>query len=181
MRMISVACAAALALAAQQVPRKATELGVETTDGKSVALSQYRGKPLVLAFILTGCPHCQHTVGLLGQLAPRYQLRGLEMLAVALDRDAEAAIPGFLQTFHPPFSVGFLRDNRLAADFCQIPPMHVPHMPIVLFIDREGTIRQQHEGTEPFFEDGQQEEHLTAAIEKLLQPAAKRASGAAPR
>jgi peroxiredoxin len=167
--MMAVACAAVFALAAQQVPRKAAELGVDTVDGKSLALSHYRGKPLVLAFILTGCPHCQHAVGVLSQLEPRYHARGLEMLAVALDRDAAAAIPGFLETFHPPFSVGFLRDNRVAADFCQIPPMHVPHMPIVLFIDREGTIRQQHEGTEPFFEDGRQEQHLAAAIEDLLK------------
>ena len=39
----------------------------------------------------------------------------------------------------------------------------------------------QHEGTEPFFEDGHQDQHLTAAIEDLLKPAAKKVSGAAQR
>ena len=179
--MVSAACLAALTLTAQQLPRTAPDLSVNTIDGKRVAISHYRGKPLVLAFILTGCPHCQHTVGLLSRLETRYQTRGVEMLAVALDKEASAAIPGFMQTFHPPFPVGFLRDNGLAADFCQLSPAHIPSMPIVLFIDREGTIRQQHEGTEPFFEDGHQDQHLTAAIEDLLKPAAKKVSGAAQR
>jgi thiol-disulfide isomerase/thioredoxin len=177
--MMSAVCAAALTLAAQQVPRKAGEFSVNTIDGKSVAISHYRGKPLVLAFILTGCPHCQHTVGLLGQLEPRYQPRGLEMLAVAVDKDASAAIPGFLQTFHPPFPVGFLHGNGgLAGDFLELSPTQIPHMPILLFIDREGTIRQQHEGSEPFFEDGHQEQHLTAAIDDLLKLMPKKASAA---
>ncbi len=179
--MIFAACAATLTLAAQQVPRKAPELIVSTIDGKSAAVSHYRGKPLVLAFILTGCPHCQHTVGLLSQLEARYRSRGVEMLAVAVDREASAAIPGFMQSFHPPFPVGFLRDNGLAGDFLQISPTQIPHMPIVLFIDRDGTIRQQHEGSEPFFEDGHQEQHLSAAIEDLLKPTAKKVTAAAQR
>jgi peroxiredoxin len=179
--MILAGCAAALTLAAQQVPRKAPELNVNTIDGKSVAISHYRGKPLVLAFILTGCPHCQHTVGLLSQLEPRYQPRGVEMLAVAVDKEASAAIPGFMQTFHPPFPVGFLRDNGLAASFCQLSVAHIPSMPILLFIDREGTIRRQHEGSEPFFEEGHQDRNLIAAIEDLLKPAGKEVPGGAQR
>jgi peroxiredoxin len=174
-RIVFATCAAVLTLAAQQVPRKALNLNVYTVDGKSLALSHYHGKPLVLAFILTTCPHCQHTVGLLSQLEGRYQPRGIEMLAVAVDREASSAIPGFVQTFHPAFPVGYLRDNGLAADFCQLGPTQIPHMPILLFIDREGTIRQQHDGSEPFFEDGHQDQHLGAAIEDLLKPAAKRA------
>ena len=98
------------------------------------------------------------------------------MLAVAVDKEATAAIPGFLQTFHPPFPVGFLRDNGMAVDFCQLAPSKIPHMPILLFIDRDGTIRQQHEGSEPFFEDGNQEQHLAAAIEELLKPVGTKAA-----
>ncbi|MGA2145440.1 MAG: TlpA disulfide reductase family protein [Bryobacteraceae bacterium] len=175
-RMIIAGLAAALTLAAQQVPRKALELSVSFVDGKSVAVSQYRGKPLVVAFILTGCPHCQHTVGLLSQLEPRYRPRGVEMLAVAVNRDASASIPDFVQTYHPAFPVGFLRDNGQAADFCQLAPTKIPHMPILVFIDRDGTIRQQHEGSEPFFEDGNQEQHLAAAIEELLKPTGTKAA-----
>ena len=156
-------------LAAQQAPRKAPELIVNLVDGRSVAVSHYRGKALLVAFILTGCPHCQHTVGLLSQLEPRYRPRGVEMLAVAVNRDASTAIAGFVEAYRPAFPVGFLRDNGLAADFCQLRPAQIPHMPILVFVDREGTIRQQHEGSEPFFEDGHQEQHLAAAIEDLLQ------------
>jgi cytochrome oxidase Cu insertion factor (SCO1/SenC/PrrC family) len=35
-------------------------------------LSQYKGHPVVLAFILTYCTHCQMTVGVLSKLQNEY-------------------------------------------------------------------------------------------------------------
>ena len=177
--MIFAGWLAALALGAQEVPRTALDLRVNTLDGKGIAIAQYRGKALVVAFILTTCPHCQHTVGVLSRLQPRYEAKGLEMLAVAVNREAPGAIPAFIETVHPAFPVAYLTDANAVTGFCEIPPRHIPQMPIVLFIDREGTIRQQHEGSEPFFEDGRQEQHLSAAIEELLTPRAKTSAPAA--
>jgi len=50
-----ILCAAALlgAAFAADVPRKATEFGVQLPDGKQALVSSYRGKVLCLAFILT--------------------------------------------------------------------------------------------------------------------------------
>ena len=51
-RIISLALLAALGFAAD-LPRKAPDLGIQLPDGRKVLVSDYRGKVLCLAFILT--------------------------------------------------------------------------------------------------------------------------------
>lgn len=167
---------------AQTLPRKAPEFAISTADGKSIPLSQYKGKPLVLAFILTTCSHCQHTVELLSKLQPAYAARGVQMVASAIDQGAEAAVPLFVKNFHPPFPVGYNLDGGAVLDFCGYSRDHLPHMPILLFIDRQGTIRAQHEGSEEkdFFND-RQEDNLRTAIEALAGSGAGKKSAPAKK
>jgi peroxiredoxin len=69
-------------LAAATIPRNTPEFAINTTDGKQILLTQYRGKSVVLAFILTTCPHCQKTIGMLGKLQPEYAARRIQALAI---------------------------------------------------------------------------------------------------
>lgn len=160
---------AAAAAWAQTLPRKAPEFAIRTVDGKSISLSQYKGKPVVLAFILTTCSHCQHTVELLSKLDPAFAPR-VQMVASAVDQGAQTAVPGFIRQFHPPFPVGYTLDGMAFLKFCEFGPDHLPHMPVLLFIDRQGMIRAQHEGSEEqnFFND-RQEDNLRAAIQALAK------------
>jgi peroxiredoxin len=160
----------------QQVPRRA-DFTISGVDGKPIPLAHYRGKAVVLAFILTTCPHCQQTIQLLSKQQQAYGARGLQVLASAIDQGAQAAVPLFIRNFHPPFPVGFNTNGDAVLNFCGYTPERLPHMPILLFIDRQGTIRAQHEGAEEkeFFND-RQEDNLRAAIEGLLGGAAGRKS-----
>src|SRR5690348_1532525 len=90
---------AAGSLVAQQLPRPAGEWPISMPDGKTIQLSSYRGKVVVLAFILTTCPHCQKTVGILSKLQPEYTPRGVQFLASAAEGGAKTAVPGFVQNF----------------------------------------------------------------------------------
>ena len=63
----------------------------------------------------------------------------------------------------------------------QHPPMLIPHMPLLAFIDRQGTIRAQHEGDDEKFFGDQQEQNLRAQIEALLNEAPAAKKGAAPK
>lgn len=164
---------AAFSLAAQQLPRKAGDWTIQTTDGKQIQLSAYRGKVVVLAFILTTCPHCQKTVGILSGLEPKYAPLGVQILASAVNSGARQAVPGFVQTFRPTFPVGYNEDGAKVLDFCQFAPMRMPLMPIVLLIDRQGNVRFEHEGhDENFFND--QEQNFRSELDGLLKPAAKK-------
>jgi peroxiredoxin len=164
----------ALAMAAAaDVPRKAPELKIQTTDGKQLLLSQYKGKAVAVCFILTTCSHCQRTIGYLAKLYPEYAPKGFRVLASAIDQGARGAIPFFVKAFNPPFPVGF-NDLAAAADFMQFPPMLNPSMPLVAFVDPDGMIREQHLGNDAAFFGADQEKNLRAAIESLLKPAATR-------
>ena len=94
-----------LSLSAQAatIPRKAPPFAIQMNDGKQVQLGTYKGKVVVLAFILTTCPHCQAVTRVLNKLQPEYAPRGLQVLEsaidyhrVTLDEDYEKVLTRFL-------------------------------------------------------------------------------------
>ena len=136
---------------------------------KPVALSQYRGKVVALIFILTTCPHCQKTIGLLAKQQNEFGPSGLQVVASAVDTTAALAVPNFIKTFNPPFPVGYNTDSNAVLDYLQHPRMVVPYMPLLVFIDRQGVIRAQYEGHDPFMDEASQEANLRAKITELLK------------
>ncbi len=175
--LLALALAAA-PLAAQEIPRKAGEWTIQVPGGKPISLAAYKGKPVLLGFILTTCPHCQHTVGLLNKIQPEYTGRDLAFLASAIDQDAPAAVPLFLRYMHPLFPVGF-NDPIAALNFAGYALSRLPHVPILLFIDRLGVVREEHDGAEAVYFGDQEEQNLRKSIDALLassKPSPKRAS-----
>lgn len=164
--------AAAWAAAGQQVPRKAPPFTINLNGGKKVQLEEYKGKGVILAFILTTCSHCQATTGLLNRLQTEYGPRGLQVLESAIDQGAEAFVPRFIQQFQAKFPVGF-SDFPAAQTFMQHPPMKTMYMPGLVFIDRQGTIVAQYIGNDPDMSEALQEKTFRTQIEKILKaPAA---------
>jgi thiol-disulfide isomerase/thioredoxin len=178
----SVLCAAvwSASLQAAPVPRKSPEFAINTMDQKQILLSQHRGKVVALLFILTGCPHCQATTGVLTKLQKEYGARGLQVLSAAIEDTAARDVPRFIQQFQPAYPVGFA--NRLSVgQYLQSPPGGRMMMPQLVIIDRSGMIREQHTGDEPYFQEGVQEKNLRASIEALLGPETKSVPKAAPK
>src|SRR5512140_1696767 len=92
---------------AANIPRHSPEFAIKMLGGKQTLLSNYKGKVICLIFILTYCPHCQKTVGLLSKMQNEYGPRGFQALASAIEEMAAMAVPGFIKTYNPPFPVGF--------------------------------------------------------------------------
>lgn len=140
-------------------------------NAPALSLASYKGKPVVLAFILTYCGHCQKTVGVMTALNKEYAPRGVQMLAVAMEDMAAMAVPDFIKQFNPGFPVGFAFRDAVTA-YLQHPPQNVMMMPQLVFLDRGFTIREQHSGDGDYF--NAQERNIKASIEALLKaPAAK--------
>src|SRR5262245_43924786 len=119
--------------AAATIPRHSPEFAMKTADGKQILLSDYNAKTIVFAFILTTCPHCQKTIGILSKLQPEYAARGLQMLGCAIEDAAMQNLPGFINQFKPSFPVGYAgRDS--VYQYLQHPSMLILHMPAVVFI-----------------------------------------------
>ena len=153
------------------LPRQSPEFAISLNNGQQVLVSQYKGKVVVVAFILTWCTHCQATIGYLIQDQKLYGPRGFQALASAIDDDAAAKLPEFIRQFNPPFPVGF-NNPLMAIDYLEHPHMLTPHMPILAFIDRQGVIRAQYEGDDIFFAEDRREKNISGKIEELLKEAA---------
>ena len=150
--------------------RKSPELAISLNNGSQALLSQYRGKVVIVAFILTYCPHCQKTIGILSEMQKEYGPRGFQVLASAIEDNAKLAVPDFLKRFNPPFPVGF--NNRdTAVEYLQHPSFLRFSMPQVVFVDKLGTIRSQYAGDDPFFADDAptQTQNFRSKIEDLLK------------
>jgi hypothetical protein len=172
-RPAAVLFLAAVALHAANIPRKAPDFAITLSDGKQAALSQYQGKVVALVFILTTCPHCQAAVRSLADDQNEFGPRGFQALGSAIQETARADVPGFLRQFHPPFPVGY-NLLRPALDFMQHPPMVGPRMPLIAFIDRQGTVRAQYEGQEPFLDQDQMAKNIRGKIIELLDEGARK-------
>jgi hypothetical protein len=169
--LAAVSCLLAVSsvLCAQQLPRKSAELQMSIPGGKTVLLSQYKGKPVVLAFILTTCSHCQFTTGLLVKMQNEFGPKGVQVLECAVNPNADNLVPAFKTDYKTNFPVGWNFDqDYLLKEFIQHPMSKTPSMPILLFIDRKGMVRAQYEGQDDFIESPNQEQNIRTQIKALL-------------
>jgi thiol-disulfide isomerase/thioredoxin len=164
--------ATGLVAQAQTVPRPAGEFAISMPYGGQTLLSQYPGKVVVLAFILTTCPHCQHTTQLLSAIQTEYGARGVQILAAAFNDDAPQLVPGFITQFKPTFPVGFATRDA-ALEYEQASLAKPNYVPVLIFIDRHRTIRAEYTGGEDFFKD--QEKNIRAMLDTLLKEPVKSA------
>jgi peroxiredoxin len=152
------------------VPRPAPEFVIRGAGGEAL-LSQYRGKVVLLAFIFTTCPHCQHSVGIMSEVQKEYASRGFQALGAAFNEMAAQLVPSFVTQFHPNFPVGYAA-RASVLEFLQVPSNVPLSVPVLVFIDKKGIIRSQHMGSDdPFFKD--QEKSMRAELEALLKEPAQ--------
>jgi peroxiredoxin len=160
------------------LPRPSPDFVINLGQGKQVRISQYKGKTVVVAFILTYCSHCQKLIRVLSKMQTEYGARGLQVLASATEDMAAAALPGFLRQYDPPFPVGVNTTIEFVS-YTQHPTMLQLYMPGLVFIDVDGQIRAQYEGRDPFLEETSVEKNIRTKVEQMLNAAAapKKAGG----
>jgi len=176
----AILCLFSIATAvAGEVSRPSPELTINLAPNKAIQLSQYKGKTVVLAFILTYCSHCQAVVrGLIkdqAELGPS----GLQVLACAIEDMAATAVPGFLRQFAPNFQVGY-GTSAEAMRFLQHPMQMGFYMPALVFIDKTGVIRAQYEGRDDMLREATQEKTVRDKILEVMKmpaPAPAKAPG----
>lgn len=160
---------------AQQVPRPAGEFAISMVNGKQILLSQYSGKVVLLAFMFTTCPHCQHTSQILSGIQNEYSSQGLHIVGAFFNDNAAQLIPGFVTQFQPAFPVGYATRDQVN-EYLQHAPGKPTYVPELVFIDRNRQIRGQFTGTDDFFKD--QEKNIRAMVEMLLkEPATAKKNG----
>jgi thiol-disulfide isomerase/thioredoxin len=156
----------ASAVLSATLPRPSPDFAIHLTPSGETSPTQYKGKVVVLAFIQTTCPHCQHSTQILSGLQKEYGARGLQVLEAAFNDLSETLVPGFVQKFQPTFPVGWTTHREVLAylNHTVMTPIYVP---TIVFIDRSGMIRRQYIGGDPFLDN--QEKNLRDTLEELLK------------
>lgn len=92
----------------------APEFSITADNGRTISLPNFGGKVLVLNFWATWCPPCVEETPSLSQFAAQYADKGVVVLAISVDRDANA-YRRFLDRFKPAFLTK--REDKLHADY----------------------------------------------------------------
>jgi peroxiredoxin len=141
---------------------RAPEFALKDSTGKTVHLSDYKGKVVLLDFWATWCGPCGIEIPWFTEFQRRYKDRGFEVLGVSMDDEGWKAISPFVAQKKINYRV-VLGDDKTSDQYGG-----VEALPTTFVIDRDGRIASTHVGltSRKDFED---------AIEKLLEaPAPER-------
>jgi peroxiredoxin len=169
MRFVSGAflfCGLAMLVWAGPVPRLAPDFAMNMEDGSKVGLKQYRGKVILMAYVLTTCPHCQRATGSFKKLQTELGPKGFQVLEAAVEDEAKDHLAAFKARFQQNFPVGW-SDRPNVAPVLQPDPKKLTLMPQVVVIDRKGRIQAQFGGDDKIFE-GDEVANLRTLIQKYL-------------
>jgi peroxiredoxin len=145
---------------------QAPDFTLKDADGKTVHLSDYRGKVVLLDFWATWCGPCKIEIPWFVAMERRNKDRGFAVLGVSMDDEGWEVVKPFLS--HLGVNYRVLIGNDETAQLYG----GIEALPTTFLIDRGGKIAAVHVGLADRrdFEDG---------IEQLLQPFAPAASGRA--
>ena len=153
--------------AAPPLPRPAPVLDIIDSNGKHVVLSNYRGKVVVLQFLLTNCTHCRAFSGLLDKLQTEYGSKGFQAIGAAVNDPTNEMVRDYQANFGRNFPVAAAPRDK-AFGFLGLSVMVRVGFPQIAVIDRKGQIREQSSSDITAVQPLQGESHLRALIERLL-------------
>ena len=141
--------------AAMETPgegRVAPDFSLTSTDGKTIKLSDFRGKVVVVDFWATWCPPCKAEIPDFIKLYSQYKDDGFQMLGISLDQGGLSDVKPFMKNYGINYPI-VMGDNQVVAAYGGI-----RGIPTTFVIDKEGKIRASFEGYRP-----------ASVFEKLIQ------------
>ena len=119
----------------------APDFALKTLDGKTVRLSELRGKKVVLInFWATWCPPCRSEMPTMQQIYTEYKGKGFEILAINIEPDSKDEIRDFMKELRLTFPVLLDSDMKVTRTYRLI------GLPVSMLIDRQGIIRSKEIG-----------------------------------
>ena len=118
-----------------RVGKAAPDFQVQTLDGSSVKLSDYRGRPVWVSFWATWCPPCRAENPDIQEVYEKYQAEGLVILALSIGEDT-GTVQGYVQRTGLTYTIGLDQTTEIAARY------RIVGIPTHFFVDRDGVLRE---------------------------------------
>jgi peroxiredoxin len=114
--------------------KPAPAFSLKTLDGRSIELSSFRGKVVLLNFWATWCAPCRVEMPWLVDFYNRYQAQGLEIVGVSVDDDARDKVAAFIRARNVNYTI-VLKDENVGDAYGGL-----RFLPQTFFIGRNGNI-----------------------------------------
>ncbi len=131
-------------------------LSLKDANGKSLKLSDYKGRVVLLDFWATWCTGCKLEIPWFIEFDKKYKNKGLSAIGVAVDEEGWRTVKAYLAD-HPIAYPVVLGDVDLLEKKFGLPAS----LPVTLLIDRQGRIAITHPGVVD-------KEKFEADIQRLL-------------
>ena len=112
---------------------RASDFTLKDLDGRSVRLSDYKGRTIVLYFMATWCPECRGAIPQLKDIYSSYNARGLVLLAINV-MESKDKVAAFSRKYNLPYPVLLDEDGKVYRSY------GVGGVPVKALVDRNGRI-----------------------------------------
>jgi cytochrome c biogenesis protein CcmG/thiol:disulfide interchange protein DsbE len=120
--------------------RVAPNFSLKDADGKTVQLSDYRGKVVMLNFWATWCGPCKYEIPWFIEFERTFKNQGLAIIGVSMDDDGWSVVKPFASNAGINYRI-VLGDDTVAQQYGG-----VDSLPTTFLIDRDGNIAATHVG-----------------------------------
>ena len=120
--------------------KAAPSFTLQDLDGKTVSLSDFKGKVVVLDFWATWCPPCVMEIPHFIELYEQYKEQGFAMVGISLDREGIGVVESFARKYRVNYPI-LMADGQVDKAYGGI-----TGIPTTFVIDSAGNIRQKYIG-----------------------------------
>lgn len=113
---------------------------LSVVDGKTVKLSDFKGKVVILDFWATWCPPCRMEIPGFVAIQKKYADNGFTVIGVSVDEQGPSVVKPFMRQLKMNYPV-VMGDSKIITDYGGIEAI-----PTTFIIDREGKIVSVHHG-----------------------------------
>jgi peroxiredoxin len=118
----------------------APDFALKDGDGKTVHLSDYKGKVVLLDFWATWCAPCKIEIPWFMEFEQQYKDKGFAVLGVSMDEDGWTVVKPYLQQLKINYRI-VLGNDKVGDAYGG-----VDSLPTTLLIDRQGRVAATHVG-----------------------------------
>lgn len=131
----SITLTAAASGPAPKVDKEAPDFTVQTLEGATYKLSDFKGQPVWISFWASWCPPCRAENPDIQAVYEANQADGLVILGVAIGED-DGTVRNYVKRTGLTFDIGLDRGTDIAASY------RIVGIPTHFFVDRDGILRE---------------------------------------